>query len=752
MNAADGGQVDAFGRFRVLHQIGAGALGPVYRAFDPERDRLVAVKVFRLDVPPERMHQLVAHLERLASGDLQHPAVAAPLAAGTDGIVAYLASEFVPAASLDVVVRDEGAAAPAEALRIAERLAEALDFAAAVGVCHGALHPRDVLLGEDEARITGLGVAQAIERAGASAPIRRPYAAPERAAGAPWTCRADVFSLAALVHELLWSRRIVGLGAEAAASLTALPGAALDRLRETFARALAERPEDRFETALEFAAALKASFPDVMLAPGASARGVGQAPRQGSLYDGLDDGAPAALPPDPFPHDWSSGAADSRPRLADAGAADGVSHAPGESTPVVDEPLDTTGRGGAKRGRFDEIGDVTLAAVDEPPLEADAPTLIREVPPFEPALLYADDAAAPSAGDAHPPPAEESTVDALREARPSVADFALQPPAFESFVAEEAAGRTPLAEESLAGARTDDSLAAAAPPAPGPVARARVWPAVAVAFVLGSAGGWGVGYLAGVHRAATRTPGPAVGASAPARNAASVASRGPDAPPEAERASAQGGAVALPGAAGGRAAPDREPERQDSAPSADQPRVQEPAAARAQAGVTRPATGRILVRSTPAGAVLYLDGRERGRTPATIQDVPLGVHHLRVVRGGYGSQTRRIVLTTARPSESLIVALDPVPAAASRFVEGRPAPGTPATVGSVTGTVDVESRPAGARVFLDGREVGMTPLSLTQIRAGEHVIRLERDGYRGWSSAIRVMSGVRHRVTASLDR
>ena len=46
---------DAFGPFRVLHQIGAGALGPVFRAYDPEQDRLVAVKLFRLDLSPERV-------------------------------------------------------------------------------------------------------------------------------------------------------------------------------------------------------------------------------------------------------------------------------------------------------------------------------------------------------------------------------------------------------------------------------------------------------------------------------------------------------------------------------------------------------------------------------------------------------------------------------------------------------------------------------------------------------------------------
>src|SRR5438477_12384135 len=85
---------DAFGPFRVLHQIGAGASGPVFRAYDPDRERLVAVKVFRLDLPPERVHQLVAELQRLAAAGLTRPGIAAPLAAGIDGNSAYLAQEF----------------------------------------------------------------------------------------------------------------------------------------------------------------------------------------------------------------------------------------------------------------------------------------------------------------------------------------------------------------------------------------------------------------------------------------------------------------------------------------------------------------------------------------------------------------------------------------------------------------------------------------------------------------------------------
>src|SRR5437762_1403600 len=160
---------DAFGPFRVLHQVGAGTLGPVFRAYDADRDRLVAVKLFRLDLPPDRLHQLVARLERLIAAPLAHPAIVAPIATGTDGIILYLVQDFVAAESLDVVVRDHGPAAPAGALRMAAELAEALD------------------------------------------------------------------------------------------------GADMKALRDAFARALAPHPDDRFETALDFAAALKGALPQLIV-------------------------------------------------------------------------------------------------------------------------------------------------------------------------------------------------------------------------------------------------------------------------------------------------------------------------------------------------------------------------------------------------------------------------------------------------------------------------------------------------------
>ena len=193
----------------------------MFRAYDPEQEKLVAVKWFRLDLPPERTHRLEAELEQLIASGLTHPAIAAPLATGIVNAAVYLAHDFVAADSVDIVMREHGAATPAETVRIATHLAGALDAAADAGIVHGALHPRDVLVSADEVRLTGLGIAHALERAGSAVPMRRPYAAPERVVGmATWDRRADVFSLAALVHEWLWAKRVTGLGRQAADALT----------------------------------------------------------------------------------------------------------------------------------------------------------------------------------------------------------------------------------------------------------------------------------------------------------------------------------------------------------------------------------------------------------------------------------------------------------------------------------------------------------------------------------------------------
>jgi PEGA domain len=237
--------------------------------------------------------------------------------------------------------------------------------------------------------------------------------------------------------------------------------------------------------------------------------------------------------------------------------------------------------------------------------------------------------------------------------------------------------------------------------------RTPLWP-VAVALMVGIALGFGGGYTLGGRRMGPAVPAPAVIAP-PGREWTEGA---------VNDTSSRSGAAVQP----------------------------EPAA------TVHPGTaGRLLVQSAPAGARVFVDGLERGRTPVTVLDLPRGPHRLRLARAGYADEERRIVVTAARSTPSVTVELKrpAVAPAAART----PAPPRPATPDTITETaLSVDSRPGGARVFIDGKLVGATPISVRRVGAGAHAIRLERDGYRRWSSSIRMVAGEPNRVTASLDK
>ncbi len=249
----------AFGPFRVLHQIGVGALGPVFRTFEPSRDRLIAVKVFRLDITPEQSRALADELSRAADAGLFHPSIVEPIAAGVEGTVAYRAEEYVAGESMDVAMRHYAPATLEKALPFLTQLAGAVDFARAAGVGHGALHLRDIFVTPDEARAGGFGVVEALDRVGIRAPVRRPYTAPERIAGAPWSTPADVFSLGAIAYELLTGRRPAGTGEQIGVVAGDNLGDHAAEIHAVLARATDDDPSRRYPSALAFASALEAA-------------------------------------------------------------------------------------------------------------------------------------------------------------------------------------------------------------------------------------------------------------------------------------------------------------------------------------------------------------------------------------------------------------------------------------------------------------------------------------------------------------
>jgi serine/threonine-protein kinase len=173
-----------------------------------------------------------------------------------------------------------------------------------------------------------------------------------------------------------------------------------------------------------------------------------------------------------------------------------------------------------------------------------------------------------------------------------------------------------------------------------------------------------------------------------------------------------------------------------AAPAAPAPA---PAPPRAAGATPANATARLLVRSSPAGASVMVDGVARGETPLVLRDLPIGARELVIARRGYQTVERRITLTGDRPSRSIDVTLAPV---------ARPAPARPAP--PAAGSVVVESRPAGASVTIDGRPAGVTPLTIASVAAGRHTVVIAAPGMRPVTTTIDVKAGERSRVAATL--
>jgi hypothetical protein len=108
----------------------------------------------------------------------------------------------------------------------------------------------------------------------------------------------------------------------------------------------------------------------------------------------------------------------------------------------------------------------------------------------------------------------------------------------------------------------------------------------------------------------------------------------------------------------------------------------------------------------------------------------------------------------AKPSTNAAAKAAPPAAArgATKPVAVTPSKAAPQTPSKgETGTLVVESRPDGAIIFLDGKRIGTTPLTL-DVKVGQYTVGLDIPGYKRWASTVKVTSGDRSRLSASLER
>jgi hypothetical protein len=737
----------------VLHQIGVGALGPVFRTYEPERDRLVAVKAFRLDITPEQAQTLADEMSRAAEAGLFHPSIVEPIAAGVEGTLAYSAEEYVAAESLDVAMRHYAPAPITTVLPFITQLAGAIDFARAAGVGHGALHPRDIFVTPEEARATGFGVVEALERIGIRAPVRRPYTAPERIADGSWATAADIFSLAAITYELLTARRPAGLGREIGTLTAGTPNAWMDSLHSVLARAMDSEPSERYPTALAFASALEAA------ARGVTAEATVVAPEPAIIAPEEESAATVvssrAVPAGKGKKSEKDGA-----RREGGRAELGEEREPEKDDVLAERAEDEADHQLRLREREDVFRrDPSLPLDDDIAAEVEMDRFVAEdfligaagaasaapKSPYDDHVrdLPLDDDPADTLVAARKAEDHEVRVDDRRSQRELPSDDTIRRPR------PETAGEYRSFPE---GPSAPVSFSSFEPPPPAPRSSIGTAFLVIAGIVIGLLGGyafWGRNTPPSTSTAATApSSGSSTGAATPASGREfSEQAVTPPAPQATDSAAT--------GRGGGKPEAPRTSDRASGTPPSSPPSPARPAPA--------PSTGTLVVRSTPSGAGVTLNGRWGGRTPLTLDDLPFRRYDVRIVQPGFAAGTEAVVLSAETPARSITLQLKSLQAstpaarqapAASPRPTPRPAPASeePQSSTIYTGSIYVDSRPRGARVSIDGKPVGVTPLRVGEVRIGSHVVRLELPDHRLWSTTTRVTAGQEQRVTGSLER
>jgi serine/threonine-protein kinase len=202
---------ERIGKFRITGLLGRGAMGVVYRAFDPDIQRPVAVKVVhRALLGDDEVHASIAarfRNEAQAVGRLQHPGIVAIHEFGEDEATAYIAMEFVEGRNLDQVLAMTPLLPEAEVRRILDELLAALACAHRAGVWHRDVKPANLIVAATGqvkltdfgiARIRGLGLTQVASMIGTPG-----YMAPEQYLGEGVDERADLYAVGVLLYRLL---------------------------------------------------------------------------------------------------------------------------------------------------------------------------------------------------------------------------------------------------------------------------------------------------------------------------------------------------------------------------------------------------------------------------------------------------------------------------------------------------------------------------------------------------------------------
>ena len=244
------------GRYEIMDELGQGAMGIVYRATDPMINRVVAIKTINMALRDDEVAEYEARFyqEAKAAGGLNHPNIVTVYDIGKSGNIAFMTMEFLQGKELRALLVPGVPLPVAQALDIGAQVADGLAYAHRNQVVHRDIKPANIMIvGEGVVKITDFGIARmrfskTFTHTGTIVGSPR-YMSPEQVLGKRTGPQSDIFSLGAVLYEMLTGRAPF-TGNDVNALMFQI-------LNLVVAKAIAKAPDERYADAAELAADLR---------------------------------------------------------------------------------------------------------------------------------------------------------------------------------------------------------------------------------------------------------------------------------------------------------------------------------------------------------------------------------------------------------------------------------------------------------------------------------------------------------------